>query len=76
MTFDLPIAVNAQGHLVREKRQIALFNPAREYLFELNYAAPVTRYSRLSLALSYRQNADNVRGKAEQTGMINYRWER
>lgn len=76
MTFDLPIAVNAQGHLVREKRQIALFNPAREYLFELNYAAPVTRYSRLSLAFSYRQNADNVRGKAEQTGMINYRWER
>ena len=73
MTLDLPDTVNADGKIIRIKREISLASPARELRAEISYLTPISKFSALNVSLGHRKNVNNIADAKEMLAVMNYR---
>lgn len=73
ITLDLPDTVNAEGKIIRAKREISLASPARELRTEISYLTPMSKISALHLTLGHRQHVNNIEDEKETLAVLGYR---
>lgn len=73
MTLDLPETVNADGQVIRTKREISLASPARELRTEISYLTPMSKISALHVTLGHRQHVNNIEDEKETLAVLSYR---
>ncbi|WP_407278508.1 S8 family serine peptidase [Aromatoleum evansii] len=72
-TVAMPVAITEAGETVFETRRVGLAATSRELKLGLDYAAPLSRSSSLSVLFANRHNANHVTGERELQAGVVYR---
>jgi hypothetical protein len=70
--LDMPVGLDADGNVLTERRRATLTPQGSETALSLGYARPVGDRARLGLTVSFREDADNVPGRAALGAMLRF----